>query len=424
METIESVNDFFFKEEKKEDEGHPHSFLTENYNPRQVGSIVKYVEPLNVSAPIGVAMEIFGANPELDAIPVEEWDRVMGIVDRDTISKLYNSITKRITSKSVGSYISASTDLIMLDASDYIEKDLQRITEINKTYGIANFPVFDSKNFSRSFLGIANLNSILQRITEIREQDLEKAASVQTAQFPTHEELVELPYKLTAWNRMANSLGGDIYQTLRINENESFIGLFDVSGKNVAASLLTMVVATFFKINNNNNLFSNKPISFVATLDKHLAEIIPAGNFITGVLCYVNTKHDLIYLFNCGHTITYLNYGVPEEPTKTVTIDPKLPPFGLGIIGDELQQEHSKDDKSYTIVRLQKNIHIDIYSDGLTDMYNKQFEIYGDDRAKLFFNNLYTEETENLSDVIGRTIDNFTSETVIPDDITLIDIRF
>lgn len=422
MEIIEDVSDLFFTEANSE-ETSKKKFLTEHYTPRQIGSIVKYVEPVNSNSPLSHVVDVFAEDKELNAVPVEEHDRVIGMIDRATVENATDSTLKRITTKNAGNYITVRTDMIMLDASDFIERDLQKITDINKKYRITDFPVFDNKNFSRSFLGIANLNDILNRLAEIREQDLQKAAIIQEGLFPKADYIGKLPYKLTGWNRMANSLGGDIYQALRINDDESFVGIFDVSGKNVAASLITMSIASFFKITDNNSFFSNKPSAFVSMLDKYIASIAPEGTFVTSVICYFNTKQNVVYIYNCGHTVAYLLFNTDGNSVKLAGIDPLLSPMGIGMVSETLSQKYEKVDRPFTVTKYQPNMHINLFSDGLTDMYNKDFEVFDEERAKNFFTSLYAEQDEKVADRIRQLVDNFTAETLIPDDITVLDIR-
>lgn len=422
MENIEDVSNLFLETEKNESTPKQKS-LKQNYTPRQIGSIVKYINPVQGGAYLPSVAEIFNADKKLHAIPVEEHGVVIGMIDRVTVTSETDSSLKRITLKNAKKYVTVSTEMIMLDANDFIERDLQKVTEINETYGLSDFPVFDSKAANRKFLGIANLNDILNRIAEIREQDLQKASIVQESLFPQKEYLEKLPYKVTAWNRMANSLGGDIYQALRVNDEESFVGIFDVSGKNAAASLITIAIASFFRINENNQAFATKPAYFVSTLDKYLTSIVPEGTFITSVICYFNTKQNVVYIYNCGHTVAYLTYNSPDEPVKTADVTPKLQPLGIGIVSENLSRKYDKADRPFAVLKYQSKIHLCLYSDGLTDMYNKEFEIFDEERAKNFFISLHSEVDEKVEDRIKQLVTNFTDETVIPDDITIVDIR-
>lgn len=405
------------------------------FSPRQVGSITKFIEPIDTTASLSAIDELFKNSPELTALPIKEDDRVIGIIERAEAEAATKEAIRKFDTRSaafgmrveetdftVGNYTHRLDDAIVtLDSNDYIEKDLQKITDINKAHNISDFLVFDSKGSSRKFIGLANLNDFLSRITEIRERDLEKASIVQNSQFPSEDDFLKLPYKVTAWNRMANTLGGDAYQVMQINENESVVAIFDVSGKNVAAALLTVILTSFFKILSTNVFrLPNNPVFLVSLLDKYISSLVVEGTFVTGVICYIDVKKNVIYIFNCGHTTVYLTYGGKSSDTKMTSVNSTLPPFGMGAIVETLAKKKSG---TYNTFKLRDDFHIGMYSDGLTDMYNKRFEEFGEDGAKNFFRSLYSVPDNRLRHKISQIIDNYTEDTIIPDDITVLDIR-
>lgn len=423
MEDIEDASDLFFTDASTEKKSAEKKLFKTKYTLRQIGSIVKQISPVQGSAFLPSIASIFSTDKKLNALPVEENGVIIGMIDRATVTSETEASFSKITLKNAKKYLTVQTESIMLDANDFIERDLQKITEIHETYGLADFPVFDNKTASRKFLGIVNLNDILNRMAEIRERDLKKASAIQSSLFPTKEQLQALPYKVSSWHRMANSLGGDIYQVLRINEDESFVGIFDVSGKNVAASLITILIASFFKIANNNSFFSNKPSTFVSMLDKYISSVVEEDTFATGVVCYFNLKQNVIYIYNCGHTIAYLLYGKDGEPVQLANVEPSLSPFGIGMVSEALSKKYEKTDRPFTVLKYKQKMHIGLYSDGLTDMYNKDFEIFDEDEVKRFLTSLYSAQDEKVEEQIKRVVENFTSDTLIPDDITVVDIR-
>lgn len=436
MEIIEDVSDLFFTDTEKSGNDKK-KFFEEAFGPRQIGSISKHVEPVGIQESLLAVDKLFKDNPKLSAIPVQENDNVIGIIERKDAENVTKEAMKNFSTSSfnflsrptetdfsVSNYIHRLDEaIVILDANDYIESNLKKIIEIRETYGLADFLVFDNKTASRKYLGIVNLNDILNRIAEIREQDLQKATAVQTGLFPSADVLKTLPYKVSSWHRMANSLGGDIYQAMRINDDESFVGLFDVSGKNVAASLITVAIASFFKITDKNAVFSNKPSTFVNMLDKYISSIVSEGTFATGVVCYLNTKQNVIYVYNCGHTTTYLVYGTNEKDIQIADLKPLLSPFGIGMVGESLSKKYEKTDRPFTVLKYKPKMHICMYSDGFTDMHNKLFELFDEEGAKKFFTTLYLEKDEKVEEQIKRVVENFTADTLIPDDITVVDIR-
>lgn len=433
---FEDLSDLFFSEaEISKDDSK--QFLTETYWPRQIGSIVKYIKPIDIDGSLSEADKLFKDDAELTAIPVKENDIIIGIIERKVADdatkesmRKFNTSSVDFLSRAGSSDFSVSNyvhrlgdDVVVLDANDYIMTNLQKVTDINKNHGISDFLVFDSKSDDRNFLGIANLNDFLNRISEIREQDLKKAAIVHKYQSPTNDQINELPYKITSYNRLSNSLGGDTYQVISINDSESFVALFDTSEENIAASLLSMAVSSFFKMHTANQQFSNKPTTFVSMLDSYLASVTPDGSFITGVICYFNTAQNIVYIYNCGHTVTYILHQGADTSIKVAEIAPSLPPFGIGKISEIISKKYEKTNRPFTVIKFQPKIHINLYSDGLINMHNKKFEIFGEDKVKSLFNSIYSDSLPEMEGKIKNVITNFTAETVIPDDITVVDIR-
>lgn len=433
---FEDLSDLFFSDVKISDDDEK-KMLTETFWPGQIGSITKYVEPIEIDSSLSEVDKLFKDNAELNAIPVKENGNVIGVIERKdsenaTKEAMRNFNTSSVnflsrtgsTDFSVSKYVHRLDDaVVVLDANDYILTNLQKVTDINKKHGISDFLVFDSKNDDKNFIGIATLNNFLSRMSEIREQDLRKASVVQKHQSPIDDQINELPYKITSYNRLSNSLGGDTYQVISINDSESFVALFDTSEENTAASLLSMAVSSFFKMHKDDQQFSNKPTTFVSTLDKFLASVIPTGSFITGVICYFNTAQNIVYIYNCRHTVTYILYQGTDIATKIADIAPSLPPFGNGKISEIISKKYDKKDRPFTVIKLQPKIHINLYSDGLINMHNKKFEIFGEEKVKSLFNSLYACSVPEMEEKIKNVITNFTAETVIPDDITVVDIR-
>lgn len=397
--------------------------FTKEFSPKQIGSIAKYIEPVNGTATIDTLADLFAANPDLNAVPVEEYDRVVGIIDRRTVEDATNTALKRFMSRPISDMtMKVST---IFQAKDYIEKTLGKVSDINKKYGTVYFPVFNRRNF----FGIVSLDEFLDRMDQIRQQDLEKASSIQQSLFPTSEDLSKFQFSITCWNRMANSLGGDFYKTFKLSEFQSLICCCDVSGKNVAASLLTVAAISFFEARKTVANLSMDPVDILSDFDEYLQSVVPVGNFITGVFVYVDLKKHFFQVYNCGHTTTFLVYAnssSADPSPKIASIAPKLPPFGMGAV--KIALDRSKEDKNakkpYETLAARKGIHLELYSDGFTDMMNDDGFRFEEENARNFFIDLYTKPAEKVSEEIKYTVDNYIGNSMLPDDVTVIDVRF
>jgi len=422
-DTFVDASFFTETEEKKTTNENGIANLQNAFSPKQIGSIAKYIDPVSANSPIEALMNMFKEKEDLMAVPVEEYDHVVAVLDRKTVMAVTNTAWKRWTAKNVGDYIQRVSTILY--AHDFIEKALSKVSEINREYGVLYFPVF----YGKSFYGIVSLDGFLSRIAEIQEQDLQKASVIQQSFMPDELAKKQLPYRFTAWNKMANALGGDFYQVYRISDTKSMACCFDVSGKNVAASLLTITVGSFFKMMALVDSEEKDPVQIICKLDSYLETTVPSGNFITALICYIDLESNKMHIFNCGHTLTYLLYQ--EDPLskhgKIGSIKPKLPPLGIGAVSAALSglTVDSPDcKKSITSHSILKSMHLDIYTDGFTDMKNDDGFRFEDDAAKQFFIKLYEQKDEAVCPFIEHTVTNWIQHSMIPDDITVLDIRF
>ncbi|MBQ9495141.1 MAG: SpoIIE family protein phosphatase [Treponema sp.] len=411
------IDESFFLGTKKENENDYITALRGSFSEKQIGAIANYVEPVSSLSSIDTVVELFKNNSELNAVPVEEYDRVVGVIDRKTAAEATNTAWKRFTAKNAIDYTTRVSTILY--AQDFIETSLQKVSEINRETNIIYFPVFNN----RSFYGIVSLDSFLTRIAKIREQDLEKASIIQQGFLPNEAVVRQLPYKFYAWNKMANALGGDIYQIYKLSDTESLVCCFDISGKNVAASLLTIAVNSFFKTLEIYPPAENNHLKIIANLDTYLQKVIPLGNFITAAICYIDTAKGTCSIFNCGHTVIYCLYKeIQTAPNgKIAVIEPGLPPLGLGDIQSAFAA-HEK--KPYVFIPLHKNMHINLYTDGFSDMQNDDGIRFNDAHVKEFFIKLYNEKDDDVCSTIKETVTSWIQNAMIPDDITVIDIRF
>ncbi|MCR4939890.1 MAG: SpoIIE family protein phosphatase [Treponemataceae bacterium] len=395
--------------------------ISGSFSFKQVGSITKYVEPVSGESTIDMIVEMFQDQPDLMAVPVEYNTGGIGIIDRKTAAAATSTAWKRLTAKNISDYVSPVS--IFLNARDFIEKALAKVSEINRKDGVLYFPVYYN---NRTFFGIVSLDDFLERIAVIREQDMEKAFVIQQELLPDPSKIPDLPFKATCWNRMANTLGGDFYQIYPVDNSKYLVSCFDVSGKNVAASLLTIAVGSFFNTMKFMKDKPSHPSAIISLLDDYLQTTVPAGSFITAAICYVDMARKQMYLYNCGHTTVYILFA--EETgegrrVKIASVNASLPPLGMGEVKATLEK-NTAGDKSYAALPIKEDMHLELYSDGFTDMQTEDGIRYDDDRSKEFFINLYSKKYEEVSDTIGKTVDGWIQNAMLPDDVTVLDIRF
>ena len=385
------------------------------FNERQIGSITKCIEPVSDQNPLDTLIELFEQQPDLEAVPIEQNNSVIGVIDRKLVKEMTSTAFKRFVAKTCGEYVKRIP--FTLNSRDFMEKMLSKVTSISKEYGVKYFVVLMS---NRSFYGVVSLEDIRSKIEELRTHDLAKAETIQQFMLPRQEDTKDFPFKVGLWNKMANPVGGDFYIAQKLSDNAYILGVFDVSGKNVSAALLTVTIGSFFATLKHFNHSDSSSIKITSMLDLYLQSIVPVGNFITGALCYVDTASNELHVLNCGHTDVYALMKTDGNKVKFATLPPTLPPFGMG----EVTENFKKTGKGGYKIPITNSLQINIYSDGLTDMQNDEGTRYDEDNTKKFFLDIYTRDTDELASHCSKTVTSWIEHSMLPDDITVMNIRF
>lgn len=386
-----------------------------SFNERQVGSITIPVEPVSSRASIDVVLEMFEEQPDLTAVPIEKDDFVIGVVERDFLNRNKSSGLKLFSSKTCGDYVTESP--FTLNCSDFIEKIAAKVNDTAIKVETKHFIVLIH---NRSFYGIMNIAKMNEKLEELRAQDLEKAAAIQQNMLKRNSETKNFPFDVCVWNKMANAVGGDYYIAKEFCEGRYLIGSFDVSGKNVSAALLTVTLGSIFSMLSVQDCSKIHASQLIVMLDNFLKEIVPVGNFITGAICCIDYKAKIINIYNCGHTNVFAYLRDDSGKGRVATLVPTLPPFGMGAVAETITGEKKGPYK----MPIKPGLQIYLYSDGFTDMQNDDGIRYDESRTKAFFGELFNTDIKETQNLIEKTITDWIGHSLLPDDITVMHVRF
>lgn len=385
--------------------------LQEEFAYRQIGSITIQVDPVDASSSLEFVMDMFKNNPDYVALPIEKNGVMVGILDRAHVEKMTESAWTRFWQKDLDAYIQAP--FLTLRADDYIEKNIPKVTELNTEKGARFFAVF----YRKSFFGIVGLREMLTRVTELRSRDMDKARAVQQNLLASDSTCKIKDFSVITWNQMANEVGGDFYKHYQIpNTNQHIIGCFDVSGKNVAASLSTMAIGSFFTALKYFYLRCQFGEETTVLMDNYIENLTPTDMFITAALCYVDMDSKTVLIQNCGHTIIYVYQPGEDNKVTVKSLNPNLPPMGMGIIGGEKQTSYK--------IPITSGLRIVLYTDGLTDMVTSDGIRYEDERTRNLITSIYGKSKTDTLDMYTKAIDSWIQDAMLPDDISIMDIRF
>ena len=182
------------------------------------------------------------------------------------------------------------------------------------------------------------LTSELVRKTQL-ESDQIAARKIQRTLIP--QELDPLPnYEIETYYQPFRDVGGDYFDVIVLSEAQTLIALADVSGKGVAAALLSANIQALVRSISGAR---TEPLVLAKLINQHLCRHTPPGFFATGVflvlnrdsgeLSYVNAGHNAPIIFGDG-VIKHLEAtGLPLGLFSDAKYDARTAPF---VPGDSL----------------------------------------------------------------------------------------
>ena len=236
----------------------------------------------------------------------------------------------------------------------------------------------------------------------VLKREREIAGEVQKKLFPEVFEDSKLIY---AKNIPARDVSGDYYDYIRINDNEIYFTLADVSGKGIKAGILMANASSVFR----SLAKLEKPVSTISRyVNNQVSDSSYQGMFITAVIGKINIQKKEIEYINHGHEpIMIFDKDYNFEYIKS-----SLPPLGIMKFNDDSFFKTSiKNIKDKTVL---------IYTDGVTEGYLKNNEELG---AKGFEDLIKDNKFDNSKKIIDKVCEILDNRSKLRDDITCLGIN-
>ena len=242
----------------------------------------------------------------------------------------------------------------------------------------------------------------LKKINEQREQmikDMDDARKLQNHILPKVE---DLSFPLGVMNKAAKGLSGDFYDFVKLDEDNYFFILADVSGKGVQASVVMIYALSIFR----QEVITSKNLKNIITKINNGISFNFEGLFITCVIGFFNISKKEIEFYNLGHNPPiYIGINQEVKQFEAATIP-------LGIMPD-INTDIKKE-----IVDLSKG-RIFFYTDGFPETKINNQEI-GED-------GLITEIKKCISSSAQETTNKIMSQKIfnpeeLADDMTFMTI--
>jgi len=203
----------------------------------------------------------------------------------------------------------------------------------------------------------------------------------------------------------AKEVGGDYFNVVRINKDETLFMIADVTGKSVPAALIVSTVYSFLQTylilsGNNFNLSQ-----FVVSLNKFLIASTGTDKFVTAWFSLYDHSKEIMHSINAGHNPIYFLKNNSDQLEKLTAGGLMLGSIDFPYTSEELL--------------LLKNDLVVFYTDGIPEAMNSRGEEFGEKNFEdilLLNRNL---NVSDFSDLVFSEIKKYRGKTEQSDDITL-----
>lgn len=241
----------------------------------------------------------------------------------------------------------------------------------------------------------------LQRKAEL-ERELQLARDIQQGLLLAAAP--RLPgWELTAVSLPAHDLGGDLYDFLALSGGWHGIMIGDVAGKGLPAALQMAVTRTVFRHAARDE---KSPAETLADVNRGVISEIPYG-MVTMLYALLDPVQGTMRFANAGHTFPLLVNGSVCEL--------ELPGLPLGVDTDIDYEE--------TTVHLGPGDSIVLYSDGVTEATNIEYDMYGVERAQELLAANRTLKPRGMVSLLLSELRTWSTGYGQSDDVTIVVLR-
>jgi len=241
----------------------------------------------------------------------------------------------------------------------------------------------------------------VEQAERIMARDLTQAADIQGRMLPDQAPVVPNA-DLAGFNVPCRTVGGDYYDFFPYPDGRVALALGDVSGKGMPASLMMMALQARVQV------LAEDPVdlsAFMTRLNKGTCAKCPSNRFITFFFCVLNPATGELRFANAGHNPPI----VVRASGETIMLEGGGPVLGIVPFAPYKEER----------LQLNKGDMLVLYSDGVTEANNPDYEEYGEERFMKVLAEHRTEPATTIVQAVTKSLFEFTSGAAQADDITL-----
>lgn len=237
------------------------------------------------------------------------------------------------------------------------------------------------------------------------KSDLTVAREIQFGMVPSkpwEQDDFHIHYRMST----ANTVGGDYYDLICLENGHVALLIGDVAGKGMPAALLMALLQGSIR---TLLTAGDRGVSLFTKLNRYLSEATPENRLITLFYGELDLNSGELSYINAGHNppLLWRSHGAVEWLPATSLV--------LAVMRD-IPFVESK-------IHLNPGDQLLLYTDGITEAFNEKEEEFGEQRLVEFFRRFTDESQEEMLDQLLKEVRKFCHHVRPTDDMTLMSVR-
>ena len=257
------------------------------------------------------------------------------------------------------------------------------------------------------FAGVFSSQDMLMYLSSITQNDIDMARRLQARIVRTREISVGERLELVASSHTAKGVGGDFYKVIQYERGRWLVALCDVSGKGVAASIITSVLWGMMSIYD----FRNGMLPFIRQVNSYLVRTFETEKFVTAVFLDYDEATGEVSVCDLGHSHLFL---FRQGQMRTIRTNQNNLPLGIS---------PDLDPRTDTF-RPRPSDLLFVITDGLIEQANLEGDAYSLSRIAALFGGHQSAPVETISDRLLEDFNRFRGRRPLGDDVTWALMRF
>src|SRR5436190_9560061 len=240
-----------------------------------------------------------------------------------------------------------------------------------------------------AFRIVSGLLAEAEQAERIMRSDLNQAANIQTGMLPDQAPKV-YGADLAGFNAACRTVGGDYYDFFTYADGSVALALGDVSGKGMPASLMMMALQARVQV------LAEDPSdlgAFMMRLNKATCAKCPSNRFITFFFSALDAATGDLRFANAGHNPPILLRASGEAQM----LEGGGPVLGILAVAPYSEQRE----------RLEQGDMLVIYSDGVTEATNHEYEEFGEDKLIDVLRKHRDEPATKIVEAVTKSLTEF-----------------